>query len=207
MAYLPNIHSAQSNRDADDHPQYHTDAEGDARYPLKDGTGASGSWGINVTGSAGYATSADDATNTGNVDFAIDHQRGYPPHGFHLAWADYGPLTYLWTSDDNANNYVIHESNWSRSGHNHDDRYGVQWSYNHVDVGTIAANTTAGPWLWGHGLGIGPRTIIPTATYDDNTHSCVASIGNLWDSVNVWVAGRNMGAGAEAVAMGFIAWG
>lgn len=206
MSYLPDAHANQTGLSADDHNQYHTDARGDQRYPLKDGTGASGTWPINVTGTAGYATNADDAGSTGNADFAMDWQRGYPPYGFHLHWADNGVQTWIWQSDDNATNWVRNENTISRAGHNHDGNYGGQWGSNHVDVGTLAAGTAYGPWVWGHGLGAGPRTIMPTPTYDDNTHSCVASIGNLWDTVNVAVTGRNVGAGAEAVAMGFIAW-
>jgi hypothetical protein len=34
----------------DDHTQYHTDSRGDARYPRKDGTGATGTWPIHITG-------------------------------------------------------------------------------------------------------------------------------------------------------------
>lgn len=207
MSYIPSSHGNLSSLAADDHTQYHNDARGDARYPRKDGTGASGTWPINVTGSAGSASTAGDATNTGNADYAWDWQRGGPTYGFHFHWADYGVQTYIFQSDDNANNYVRHENTMSRSNHNHDSIYGSKWSYNHVDVGTMAANTGYGPWLWGHGLGIGPRTIIPTATYDDNTHSCVASVGNLWDATNVNICGRNVAAAAEAVAMGFIAWG
>jgi hypothetical protein len=207
VSYLPNSHTNLGSRTADDHTQYHTDARADARYPRKNGTGATGTWPINITGSAGSATTAGDATNTGNVDYAWDHQRGGPTYGFHLHWADQGAKTYIFQSDDNANNYVIAESTFSRASHNHDSVYGTQWGSNHVDVGTMAAGTAYGPWTWGHGLGMNPRTVIPTGTYDDNTHSIVASIGVLWDATNVVVCGRNVGAEAEACAMGFIAWG
>jgi hypothetical protein len=207
MSYLPPAHANQTALAADDHTQYHTDARGDALYPLKAGTGASGTWPIDVTGTAASAPNADNAGSSGNADFAMCWQRGYPPYGFHLHWADNGVQSYIFQSDDNANNYVIHENTFSRSGHNHNDRYGSKWGYNHVDVGTMAAATAYGPWVWGHGLGIGPRTVMPTPTYDDNTHSCVGSIGNLWDATNVAITGRNSGAAAEAVAMGFIAWG
>lgn len=208
MSYIPASHGNLSGLAVDDHAQYHTDTDGDARYPRKDGTGASGTWPINVTGSAGSATTAGDATNTGNVDYAWDHQRGGPTYGFHLHWADNGAQSYIFISDDNANNYVIHESNYSRAGHNHDNVYGAQWSYNHVDLGTLTANTGYGPYTWGHGLGMGPRTCIATATYDDNTHSVVASIGDIpWDTVNTNVCARNVGAGNEACAAGFLAWG
>ena len=49
-------HGGLSGLADDDHPQYLNNARGDARYPAKTGTGASGSWGISVTGNAGTAT-------------------------------------------------------------------------------------------------------------------------------------------------------
>ena len=206
MAYLPTSHSALTNLGADDHTQYHNDTRGNARYPRKTGTGSGGTWPIAITGNAASAASATNAAMTGNGDFAMDWERGYPPYGFHFAWGDPGVLTYLWVCDDNANVYLCWEGYYSRAGHNHDGIYGAQWGSNHVDVGNMAANTGYGPWVWGHGMGISPRTVMPTPTYDDNVNSCVASIGNLWDATNVAMCGRNVGPNDEAVALGFIAW-
>lgn len=55
-------HNLLTGLGADDHPQYHNNARGDARYPLQNGTGASGSWAISILGNAATATSAATAT-------------------------------------------------------------------------------------------------------------------------------------------------
>lgn len=64
----------------DDHTQYHNNARGDARYPLKtNGTGASGTWPINITGNAQ----------------AVDGQS--------FSWSDSGTIpTYFWGTSTNG---------------------------------------------------------------------------------------------------------
>lgn len=101
-------------------------------------------------------------------------------------------------------------ANYSASGHTHGywgDHYWNQsgahtpHASNHFDVGTLAAGTAYGPWLVGHGLGQSPSSAVAGGTYDDNTHSIVASIGNLWDGTNINVTARNVGSNAEACAL------
>jgi hypothetical protein len=199
MAHLPADHGAHTNLAADDHTQYQTDADGDALYPPKaGGAGSSGTWSINITGSAGSASTAGSSTYATYAS-KVDNQT--------WNWSDIGLQTYFWGSSDGNNVYVMWEGNWARSNHNHNAKYGIIFGYMHYDVGTLNAGTTHGPWTFGHSLGgNSPRMAVTTGTYDDGTHSIVASIGNLWDTVNVKVTARNSGTANEACALCMIAW-
>lgn len=53
----------------------YTKTETDARYPLKDGSGATGTWPVNVTGNAATSTVSDSVENT-NGGAAILHWKG-----------------------------------------------------------------------------------------------------------------------------------
>ena len=193
MAHFPYIHAAQAGLLDDDHTQYHNDARGDARYPLKAGTGASGTWPISVTGSAGTATNATTSTSAGGVS---------TPQGRKWYWADVGPKYYIWTGVASGDNRVIWEGNWARWDHNHVGSYGYQFGYNHIDIGNLAGSTGYGPWAIGHGAGGAPRAAMATMIYDDGAQSVVASIGNpVWDGTNIWLCARNLN-----VSTGEAAW-
>lgn len=200
MGYLPADHGILADLGVDHHGLYQTDADGDARYPPKaGGAGASGTWGINVTGSAGSANTASSstyATYASSVDGQVWN------------WSDIGLQTYFWGSSDGNNVYVMWEGNWARNTHNHNGKYGIIFGLAHVDVGTLAAATAYGPWTFGHSLaGNAPKMVTITATYDDGVHSIVTSVGNLWDGTNVLICARNVnGTEAEACALCMIAW-
>jgi hypothetical protein len=102
-------------------------------------------------------------------------------------------------------------ANYSGVGHGHgywgDHAWNQSWTHQghanqHVDVGTLAANTGYGPWVWGHNLGTTPAMCLSNGTYDDGVQSISTSIGNLWDSVNVAVTARNVASSAESCAIG-----
>jgi len=195
MAYFPPDHGNYSGLTADDHTQYHTDARGDVLYPPKaGGAGASGTWPINVTGNAGYATTVNTSTTATNSS-TID---GQP-----FTWAEADQLyTYLWGCSDGNQGYVTWEGNWARSGHNHAAKYSWLFGSYHFDVGTLAASTAYGPWTAPHYLqGNAPRMAVITGTYDDGVHSLVTSVGNLWDGTNVQITARNVSAANEACAL------
>lgn len=198
MGYFPPDHGLLTNLNADDHPQYQTDAEADARYPGLGGSGASGTWPINITGRAGSASSAGSstlATNASSVDSQVWN------------WSDIGLQTYFWGSSDGGNVYVTWEGNWARASHGHQGKYGNVFGSFHYDVGTLAATTAYGPWTFPHGLqGNTPRMSVITGTYDDGVHSIVTSVGNLWDGTNTLVTARNVASSGEACALCMISW-
>jgi hypothetical protein len=199
MSYIPNAHVNQGGRADDDHPHYHTDARGDARYPLKAGTGASGTYPINITGSAASAGTATSSTSATSGRY-MNNRRFW--------WnGSVGVKTYLWGASNNGDGRVINQANYSRSDHNHSGNYGWQFGSNHFDVGTLAGSTAYGPWTVGHGAGGTPRAAAAAATYDDGGHSVVASIGNLWDGTNIVITGRNYNVSTgEACWMTLLAW-
>lgn len=199
MSYLPRAHVHQGGRADDDHAQYHTDADGDARYPLRDGSGSSGTWPINVDGSAGSASYADSSGSAAG---------GRWINGRAFRWADVGIKTYIWGATNNGDGRVIWEGHYARSSHNHSGVYRWLFGYNHLDVGTLAGSTGYGPWAVGHGLqGNTPVGAMATCLYDDGTHSVSASIGNLWDSVNILLTARNFNVSTgEACLVSHISW-
>lgn len=201
MAHLPNVHKNLTDLLAsDDHPQYQTDADGDARYPRKDGSGASGTYPINVSGSAAstpYAGSSGSAGGTRHMN------------GRKFYWnGSVGIKSYIWGASNNGDGRVIWEGHYSRSDHNHSGNYRWLFGYNHLDVGSLAGSTAYGPWAVGHGLqGNTPVAAMATCIYDDGGHSVVASIGNLWDSVNILLTARNYNVSAgETCWVSHISW-
>lgn len=188
MAHIPAVHANMGGRADDDHPQYHTDARGDARYPLKDGTGASGTYPINVTGSASSASTANSSSSAGSTR----HMNGRK-----FWWnGSVGFRTYLWGASNNGDGRVIYEANYSRADHNHSGNYGWQFGYNHIDVGNCAGSTAYGPFVIAHGAGGNLRGAAATALYDTGVHSLVASVGNLWDGTNIALTIRNLNVSA-----------
>lgn len=198
MAHFPNDHGLYTDLSADDHPQYQTDADGDARYPRRDGSGSSGQWPISITGNAGtagYANSSSYANYASSLDSQVWN------------WSDAGLQTYFWGSSDAGNCYVTWEGNWARAGHNHAGKYGWVFGLAHFDAGSLAAATAYGPWTVGHGLqGNAPKMSVATGTYDDGVHSIVTSIGNLWDGTNVLVTARNVASSAESCFICVVSW-
>lgn len=71
--------------------------------------------------------------------------------------------------------------------------YGA-WS---VDVGSLAAGTSYGPWYVGHAWPGSPSIIISDAVFDDGVHSVDTSIGT-WDTVNTGVTAKNNHTAAES---------
>lgn len=199
MSYIPNVHALQPGLGDDDHPQYQTDARGDARYPLRGGSGASGTWGINITGNANTAGSANSSSSAGGGRYV---------NGRRFWWADVGIKTYIWGATNNGDGRVIWEGHYARSSHNHAGVYSWLFGYNHIDVGTLAGSTGYGPYYVGHGLqGNAPKAAMAAAIYDDGAQSVVASIGNLWDGTNIALTVRNLNASAtEACWITQIAW-
>lgn len=199
MAHIPAVHANMGGRADDDHTQYHTDARGDARYPLKAGTGASGTYPINITGSAGSASTANSSTSATSTR----HHNGRKNY-----WnGSVGIKTYMWGASNNGDGRVIYEANYARSDHNHSGNYGWQFGYNHVDVGTLAGSTGYGPYVIGHGCGGSPKAAAAAAIYDDGVHSVVASVGNLWDGTNIALTVRNVNVSAtEACWITQLSW-
>jgi hypothetical protein len=200
MGYLPNDHGNLTALGADDHTAYHTDADGDARYPPKaGGAGSSGTWPINISGRANSSVNSATYSTTANQASSVDSQV--------WNWSDIGLQTYFWASSDGGNIYVTWEGNWARSNHNHSGKYGWVFGSFHYDVGTLAASTAYGPWTFPHGLqGNAPRMSVITGTYDDGVNSIGTSVGNLWDGTNTLVTARNYATSGEACALCMISW-
>ena len=108
------------------------DARANLDTPSRGGSGASGTWGISISGNAAtasnatnasYATSAGsatNATNATNASYATNAGRAYPNRsdgtGINFYWSGQsGQPTWLWGGTDGVNMYVYNPSNFNVS--------------------------------------------------------------------------------------------
>lgn len=190
-------HGLLQGRDDDDHPQYHTDARGDARYPRRDGTGASGNWGINVTGNADTVDGLH--ANTGQGNQVIGNQlvrtqaSGYTMLGYiNSSSGNEGNASApgrVWGTNGSDSYLRSYQTAYLRYGHGH---YRHDGGYNVIafDVGTLTAGTSYGPWVAGHGLGQTPGISLSDVYGDDGVHSIDTGIG-VHDGVNCQFNAKN----------------
>ena len=117
----------------------------DSAYPATNGSRASGTWGINISGSSASCTGNSSTANTagkigegGNTNYPIT---------FHWSGQS-GQPTWMWGSNDRANQYVYNPSNFS------------------VNYANSAGSANA--VAWGN-VSSKPASIVKVASWDGST--------------------------------------
>lgn len=143
--------------------------------PTKTGGGASGTWAINVTGSADNSDRWD---------------------GAHLVWSGQGVLEWYLMSNDGVWFYPV-----NRGTHGH-IRGSSGYNVVHINAGTLSANTAYGPWTNDHGLS-GLNALVVAPFQDDGVSSVTGSV-DTWAGTSVTYGVRNHGSSAEACYVALI---